>query len=338
MGRTSEPDVVASWFSRARSASSKVALADAEDPRVISAAVRLRRESIARPTLVGTGLAIREQLAAVGEDPLDYVIHDVEAQQGWAREGLATIFAARNRSVDDAALDRMASSAVCASALLVATDEADVAVAGSMRKTSEVLLAALRIIGSAEGVESISSCFLMSHLGRNFAFGDCGVIPEPTAEQLAHIATATARTFSQVTQEEPYVAMLSFSTHGSAEHASVERVRAATDLVRRSTPTLAIDGELQFDAAFDPEVARTKTASSPVAGRANVFVFPDLNAANIGYKIAQRVGGASAYGPLLQGLSRPMHDVSRGCAADDIVVVSALGALQSSAAAGRSDD
>ncbi len=323
-----EHDLIESWFARARSAPKKVALADADDERVTTAAIRLAREGLARPILVGRSVVIRQQLAALGAEASDFEIYDVEEQQHLTRERLKKILAERARSVSSTSLTQMSSNSVCASAVFVAEGEADVVVAGSVRPTSEVLRVALQIIGTDENVSTVSSCFIMSHLGKVFAFGDCGVVPKPSAEQLADIAAATAQTYARITGTKPYVALLSFSTLGSAEHPSIDHVREAADLIRRSVPNLLVDGELQFDAAFNPDVARTKAKGSPVAGRANVFIFPDLSAANIGYKIAQQIGGASAYGPLIQGLSRPMHDVSRGCSSEDIVVVSVLGALE----------
>jgi phosphotransacetylase len=184
-------------------------------------------------------------------------------------------------------------------------------------------------MGLAEGVSTLSSSFLM-HLsdGRNLCFADCAVIPEPTARQLADIAQSSAATFSALTGEEPVVALLSFSTKGSAKHPSLDRLREGRELVNAESPELLIDDELQFDAALVESVAARKAPDSAVAGHANVFVFPDLASGNIGYKITERLGGASSYGPLLQGLSGVLNDLSRGCTAGDIVNVALISALQ----------
>ena len=282
----------------------RVVLADGADDRAIAAAGRLAAEGLARPLLL--------------DDPAGACSPAVRTQ--------AEASAWRER-ID-------LSDPLHVAALMVAAGEADACVGGASRPTADVVRAALYCIGPAPGVDTISSCFLMV-LGDGTAitYGDCGVIPKPDADQLASIAIASAATHSQLVGEAARVAMLSYSTKGSAEGAQVELVRSATQIVRDRIPSLAVDGELQFDAAWDRQVAAAKAPVSEVAGRANVFVFPDLDAANIAYKITERLAEARACGPLLQGTARVIHDVSRGCDVDDIVSVAVIAACQ--AAHGR---
>jgi phosphate acetyltransferase len=202
-------------------------------------------------------------------------------------------------------------------------------VAGSLSTTANVFRAALRTVGLRPGITKVTSYFLMVFPGRVMVFADCGVLPDPTAAELCEIAGLATDNFRMLTGSEPYVAFLSFSSKGSARHPMVDKVRAAADLFRAARPEVVSDGELQLDAAIVPDVARRKSPGSPSAGRANVLIFPDLGAGNIGYKIAERLGGAVALGPILQGLARPAFDLSRGCSVDDIVLVAAINALTS---------
>ena len=208
--------------------------------------------------------------------------------------------------------------------MLVEEGYADGCLSGAATPTGDVLRPALHIIGTADGVKTVSSDILMILPdGRIISFADCAVIPDPTAEQMADIAIATAETHQKLVGEEPKVAMLSFSTKGSAQHKKAEKVIKATQIVKNKTDIL-VDGELQSDAAIVESVAKRKAPGSPVAGHANVLIFPDLGAANISYKLVQRIAGTEAVGPVIQGLAKPMNDLSRGCSVDDIVNVSAI--------------
>lgn len=217
-------------------------------------------------------------------------------------------------------------------AMMVRMGDADGGVTGAAHATGDVMRAAFQAIGMAPGMSVVSSIFLMvmpEGDGRVFSFADCAIVPQPDAAQLASIAIASASSHKALTGEEPTVAMLSFSTKGSAKHEDVDKVIEATELVHKQAPGLKVDGELQLDAAIVEKVGKKKAPDSDVAGKANVLVFPDLDAGNIGYKLTQRLAGADAIGPIVQGLQKPFYDLSRGCSSDDIAKVSAICAVVS---------
>lgn len=212
-------------------------------------------------------------------------------------------------------------------AMMMREGMADGSVAGSTASTGDVMKAGFHCVGVTEGISIVSSFFLMAYPEKTYSFADCAVVPDPDDIQLADIAISTADNHKKLTGDEPYVAMLSFSTKGSASHQSIDKVINAMNIVKKKRPDINIDGELQFDAAIIDSIGKRKAPDSNVAGRANVLVFPDLNAGNIGYKIAERLGGAAAIGPIVQGLRKPFFDLSRGCSAEDIVNTAAIAAL-----------
>ena len=324
--------------SRAAELKKTIVLCEGEDRRVVEAAARITKEGIANIVLIGneeecrkvapdvdlTGIKLIDPLTSEHTAKYAALLYELRKEKGMTEQMAA-----------EAAKDR-----TMFGALMLKAGDVDGYVSGACHSTANTLRPGLQVIKTAPGTKLVSSCFIMiAPEGGNkycndgvFVFADCALNICPTSEQLVEIAKASAETAKVIADIEPRVAMLSFSTKGSGNDAkfanTVDKVRSATELAKTSAPELALDGEFQFDAALVPAVARIKAPGSNVAGNANVFIFPDINAGNIGYKIAERLGGFVAVGPICQGFAKPLNDLSRGCCTDDIVLTVAVTALQ----------
>lgn len=321
-------DVLENLRAKAASRLRRILLPEFDDPRILSAGRQLFQQGLVSPVYL---LPPTVDPTQVWGETL-FMANDALIKECAAAFVMLPKNQLRGISLRDAEV-QIRGDRLLFAALLVRLGIADGMVAGSIATTADVLRAGLRGIGLDARFGLVSSSFLMiipPPMERIVTFADCAVVPEPTAEQLCDICIASCELHERLTQQAPIAALLSFSTHGSARHPRVEKVQRAVQLLREKAPNVVVDGDLQFDAAWSPDVARKKVADSRVAGAANVFIFPDLDAGNIGYKIAQRLGNAKAIGPIIQGLAKPCMDLSRGCSVQDIVDVATIAAVLAS--------
>ena len=316
-------------FAQAKSNVKHIVLPEGEETRNIQAAARIVKEGIARLTLLGDPEKVKAVAAQTDTclEGLDIVDPKTSEKTQAYADLLYELRKAKGMTPEEAA--KKAADPMYYGILMVKSGDADGLVSGAIHSTADMLRPALQVIKSKPGIKTVSSCFMIeSPVYGVMIFSDCAVNIDPNAEELVNIAVAAADSARTLAGLDPKVAMLSFSTKGSAKHDNVTKVQEATRIARELAPDLKIDGELQLDAAMVPAVGQLKAPGSEVAGYANTLVFPDLEAGNIGYKLAQRFGSSEAYGPILQGIAKPCNDLSRGCSADDIVATVAITAVQ----------
>ncbi len=322
---------------RARRAPKRIVLCEGEDPRILKAAQQAAADSLAHIILVGDERRMRYAAQEQGCDLARVELIDPRGSPLLAQFQHSLLELRQKRGMAPEQAAEAILQPLTFAMLMVRQGHADGVVAGAVHTTADVVRCAIQIVGVQSGTKLVSSFFIMTRTEpfhtttQAMIFSDCGLVIDPNAEELAEIAMAASASARQLLGEEPRVAMLSFSTEGSAHHPTVDKVRHATKLVRARRPGLIIEGEIQLDTAIVSEIADRKTPGSALQGRANVLIFPNLDAANIGYKLTERLGHASAIGPLLQGLKKPANDLSRGCSAQDVYHVIAVTAVQAQA-------
>ncbi|WP_281164218.1 phosphate acetyltransferase [Liquorilactobacillus sicerae] len=319
-------DLFEELIAKVKSASPKIVFPEGNDGRIVKAAVRLAQDGILKPVILGKRIEIEKYAGQTL--PTEVQTIDPAAYPATSFDKMVAAFVARRKGKNTEEQARqMLRDVNYFGTMLVYLGEVDGLVSGAAHPTGDTVRPALQIIKTKPGISRTSGAFVMVRGQERYLFADCAINIDPDAQQLAEIAVESAKT-ARLFKIDPRIAMLSFSTLGSAKSPAVDKVVAAVKIAQQLAPTELIDGELQFDAAFVPSVAAKKAPSSKVAGQANVFVFPELQAGNIGYKIAQRMGGFTAIGPILQGLNQPVSDLSRGASEDDVYKVAVITALQ----------
>ena len=327
-------DVLKNFKERAASKLQKIVFAEGDDERIVKAAAEIEAEKIAEIVILGNLESIKEAAAEYGVELDGVEIIDPEDSEYIAEFRDEFYQLRKHKGITKAEAEKAVKDPLYFGTMMIYTDKADGMVAGAANATGNVLRPAFQIVKTAEGISTVSSALIMVLKDKSFGeegvmvFSDCAVNPAPNSEQLAEIAISTADTAKSLLDFDPKVAMLSFSTMGSACHENVDNVREAVKIAHENAPHLKIDGEMQADAALVESVGQRKAPESEIAGRANVLVFPDLQSGNIGYKLVQRLAGADAVGPILQGLAAPINDLSRGCSVEDLVNLTAITAVQ----------
>lgn len=304
-----------------------IVLPEGTDERILEAAANLAKDKVVTPILIGNVAEIQEKAKQNQIDLGTITILDPRTYDGMDEMVASFVERRKGKETEETAREKLVDVNYFGT-MLVHMDKADGLVSGAAHSTGDTVRPALQIIKTQPGIKRTSGVFVMVKDEHKFVFGDCAINIAPNSEELAEIAIATAET-AKVFGLDPKVAMLSFSTKGSASSIETKKVSEATKLAQETRPDLVIDGEFQFDAAFVPAVAKKKAPDSPLQGEANVFIFPSLESGNLGYKIAQRLGGYDAIGPILQGLNKPVNDLSRGCNAADVYKLSLITAMQS---------